>query len=62
MKWWGKSSPHFWRQKWHGKPCELQDQVYRELRVTRPISKGRLLDSNREIRARLMIDSQIVIQ
>ena len=27
VKWRGKSSPHSWRQGWHGKPHPVQDQA-----------------------------------
>jgi len=52
MKRRGKSPPHSWRQLWQGKPYELKDHVYRGLRVARPISEGRLIDPNCEVRAR----------
>jgi len=52
VKRWGKSLPLFWWQKRQGKPCELKDQVYRELRAARLISKGRSFDPNCKVRAR----------
>jgi len=27
VKWCGKSAPHFWQQKWQGKPHLKQDQI-----------------------------------
>jgi len=27
VKWWGKSPPHFWQQKWQGKPRQEQNQA-----------------------------------
>ncbi len=27
VKWCGKSAPHFWQQKWQGKPRSEQDQI-----------------------------------
>ncbi|MEY4573469.1 MAG: hypothetical protein RLZ10_2759, partial [Bacteroidota bacterium] len=35
-----------------GKPYELKDQIYRGLRVARPISEGRLMDADGDVSAR----------